>query len=90
MIETCRSGIEGANGKVANSSFIANTSTACANTLDTYVDFQPIALFLAFDFALKLPVDPPEKHNYVHDYHFGIVEGIVDVIYYNANNGKWH
>ena len=88
-IETCRLGIEGPNGEVANSTFVSDTS--CNHTRDTFVNFQPNELFLGFDFSLELPVEPPnssERHNYVEDFHFGIVEAFVDLIYYNSSGGE--
>ena len=88
-IETCQSSVESENWDVGNSSFASNTSTSCADTVDTFVEFQPFKVSLLFDFSLHLPADPPSgthRHNYVEDFQFGIVEGFVDVIYYNPNN----
>ena len=90
VIETCRLGIEGPNGEAANSTLVHN-STSCSNTQDTFVNFQPSELFLAFDFAFQLPVDPPsgsEKHNYVEAFHFGIVEAMVNNTFYDKDGSK--
>ena len=90
LIETCRLGIEGPNGEAANSTFVSNT-TSCSNTIDTFVNFQPKELFLRFEFSLILPVDPPNasvRHSYVEDFHFGIVQAMVDNKYYDKTGGK--
>ena len=91
-IQTCRLGLEGTGGVAFNSTFEGNT-TSCDNTRDTFVNVQPVESFFDFAFEFKLPEDPPGadvRHKYIHDYHFGIVDGDVEMILYPKSGGKYH
>ena len=92
LIKTCRLGIEDSMGNVFNSTFVGETSS-CNNTEDTFVNIYPMELFFAFEFSFKLPQDPPkdpEKHHYVEDFHFGVVDGDVTLfLYQKSTNGGW-
>ena len=87
VIETCRLGIEDEMGNVFNTTFIGNT-TSCDNTIDTYVNIIPKELSIVFDLAFRLPKDPPsgeDRHKYVEDFHFGVVDGDVSLFLYQKS-----
>ena len=88
FIETCRLGLEGTGGVVFNSTFVSNT-TSCDNTRDTFVNVLPVELHFEFTFVFRIPgmKDPPEQHDYVYDYHFGIVASKVAMLYYSRTGG---
>ena len=82
-IEVCKTSISGSNGEIASSQ-----NSSCRLTSDIIVNYQPSHLSFEFEFHLSLPVDPGsvlERHNYVDDFGFGIVEGTVDLNYYNQS-----
>ena len=92
LIETCRLGIEDNMCNVFNSTFVGDT-TSCSDTRDTFVNIHPMELFFAFDLSFHLPQDPPkdpDKHKFVEDFHFGIVDGDVTLYLYqkSTNGGK--
>ena len=87
VIETCRLRFEGTGGVVFISSFVGNT-TSCDDTRDTFVNLQPRELHFEFSFSFRLPEDPPAKHKYVHDFHFGIIDGNATLQYYSKTGGN--